>query len=192
MWWNCICFKKIQITSHFYDFVAKNVFSLAILPLCHKMWWKCNFAKLLHSRALNSSRVTRLSHSGRFRFESGWPLGGRGGEFTEPLPRYYGGNITYLGTLYVKPEFEPRKWLANQSVQFELGSGQSSAWTEPTRTEPTRALLHRPQVFFIVACRFDEACRFEAARWTSPNISLAAYPGQRAQCQKNGLFPTLT
>ena len=37
-------------------------------------------------RALISSRVTRLSHSGRFRFESGWTLGGRGASLRNLYP----------------------------------------------------------------------------------------------------------
>ena len=32
-------------------------------------------ATMIGTKALISSRVTRLSHSDRFRFESGWPLG---------------------------------------------------------------------------------------------------------------------
>ena len=57
----------------------------------------------------------------------------------------------------------------------------------PLYSIPSLRVMHKS-----ASCRFDEACRFEAASETSPNISLAAYPGQRAQCQKNGLFPTLT
>ena len=38
------------------------------------LYWRTTLAWYLMTRALISSRVTRLSHFSKFRFESGWPL----------------------------------------------------------------------------------------------------------------------
>ena len=51
------------------------------------------------------------------------------------LPRTH-----WLTFLAIPTRNKPRKWLAYQSVQVEVGSGRSSACTGPTRTEPIRAL----------------------------------------------------
>ena len=51
-----------------------------------------------------------------------------------------------------------RKWLADQSVQVELGLGRSSAWTEPTRTEPIRALVSSRKNPVVSTCLVWECC----------------------------------
>ena len=92
---HCLSFVHVCVFSRPYLLPRSEQRVSLQLGSAHPSYLPCGVGLPLPSccsqpQSLISSRVTRLSHSGRFRFESGWPLGGRGGELPEPLPRYYG------------------------------------------------------------------------------------------------------
>ena len=79
---------------------------------------------LVTSANFGSSRVGFL---GSFQVEMAKNVRPRLREIASPDP--------LMNILAISTRNEPRKWLADQSIQVELGSGRSSAWTEPTWTD---------------------------------------------------------